>query len=264
MRRRNPQFFRAFCWHQLCSCVAAKACICSSIVIPRRIGAAPVGPGSRGFLFLELPMNRVVCLVDGFNLYHALDALRKPWLKWLDLWSLAQRHTRPRSETLEAVYYFSAYAYWLPGPSKRHRAYVRALEARRVTPVMGQFKEKDRHCRKCGARWIAYEEKETDVNIAVALLRLAHKDEFDRCLIVSRDSDLAPAIRALRADFPSKAITVLAPPNRGHSTELLDAADHNKAKITVAQLEDCQLPDKVTDAGGNLVATRPAEYVRKP
>lgn len=209
-------------------------------------------------------MTRVVCLVDGFNLYHSLDALRKPWLKWLDLWALSQRLSRPRTERLEAVYYFSAFAYWLSEPQRRHRAYVRALEAHRVTPVLGHFKEKSRSCRKCGARWKAHEEKETDVNIAIALLRLAQKDEFDRCLLITRDSDLAPAIRAVREDFPAKAVTVVAPPHRGHSSELLDAAHNNKAKVTLRQLEDCQLPDTVIDASGNVVARRPTEYVRTP
>lgn len=208
---------------------------------------------------------RVVCLVDGFNLYHSLDALKKqPWLKWLDLWALAERHTRPRSERLTGVYYFSAFATWRKDGVKRHRAYVRALEAQGVTPVMGQFKAKRRRCRTCGATWTAHEEKETDVNIAIAMLRLAQKDEFDRCLLLTRDSDLAPAIRAVRADFPQKTITVLAPPNRGHSAELLEAADKNKAKITKKHLEDCQLPNKVTDAGGNLVATRPAKWTKTP
>lgn len=207
-------------------------------------------------------MTRVVALVDGFNLYHSIDALKKPWLKWLDLWKLSDRHVLRKSERLEAVYYFSAYAYWLPQPMQRHRAYVKALEAHRVTPVLGQFKAKDRSCRKCGARWTAHEEKETDVNIAIAMLRLAHKNDFDRCLLISRDSDIAPAVRATLEDFPQKVVTVVAPPNRGHSTELVAASAGKKAKITERQLEECQLPDTVIDAGGNVVARRPAQYVK--
>jgi len=39
--------------------------------------------------------SRVACLIDGFNLYHAIDDLRDDtdqrmdYLMWLDLWSLA-------------------------------------------------------------------------------------------------------------------------------------------------------------------------------
>lgn len=204
---------------------------------------------------------RVVCLVDGFNLYHSLHALRKPWLKWLDLWALAARHCRPKTEALQAVYYFSAFAGWLPGPLRRHRTYVRALEAHRVTSVLGHFKQKNRSCKSCGAQWVAHEEKETDVNIAITLLRVAQKDQFDRCILVTRDSDLAPAIRAVREDFPNKFVTVVAPPHRGHSAELVEAAT-DKAKITVEQLGACLLPDVVTDVAGNVIARRPLEYAR--
>lgn len=205
-------------------------------------------------------MTRVVCLVDGFNLYHSLHELRQPWLKWLDLWALSERLVRPRSEQLVAVYYFSAFAQWLPEAHRRHQAYVKGLEAHRVTAVMGHFKTKRRRCKGCRTQWKAHEEKETDVNIAVAMLRLAYQDAFDRCLLVTRDSDLAPAVRAVRQDFPHKTVTVVAPPNRGHSSELLSAANGEKAKISVRQLETCQLPDAVIDAGGNTVAQRPSTY----
>lgn len=124
---------------------------------------------------------------------------------------------------------------------------------------MGHFKRKSRSCHSCGARWTAHEEKETDVNIAVALVRLAFRDAFDSALLITRDSDLAPAIRAMLADHPKKTVTVVAPPCRGHSNELIAAAT-SKAKITVAQLERALLPDVVTDAGGNVVARRPAGY----
>lgn len=206
-------------------------------------------------------MRRVVTLVDGFNLYHALDDLHRPELKWLDLWALSNRLIRPQTEELNAVYYFSALAYWRPDSMKRHKAYMRGLEAHRVTRVLGKFKDKDRRCPKCGWHWKGHEEKETDVNIAITLLRLAQKNGFDRCLLISRDSDLSPAVRTVRADFKTKEITIVAPPNRGHSTELIEAAEHDKAKITVGQLEQCQLPDRVTDVGGNLVAVRPPEYI---
>lgn len=205
-------------------------------------------------------MNRVVCLVDGFNLYHAIKRLKRPELKWLDLWTLAERHTRPKSEQLTQVIYFSAYANWLPAQKKRHEIYVRALKEKNVTVVMGHFKEKSRACFKCGARWKGHEEKETDVNIALTLQRLAHRDEFDRCLLVTRDSDLAPAVRMVLADFPQKIITPVCPPNYGHSSELIQATKGEKAKITVKQLEECQLPDTILGPAGHIIAQRPKEF----
>lgn len=86
---------------------------------------------------------RVICFVDGFNLYHAIHSLKKPYLKWIDLWQLASVFIRPKSQRLEAVYYFSAYADWLPDAKGRHLRYVKTLMIAGVKPVMGKFKNKD-------------------------------------------------------------------------------------------------------------------------
>ena len=204
-------------------------------------------------------MQRLVVLVDGFNLYHALDNLHRPQLKWLDLWCLGQHLSHPKSEELTAVYYFSAFANWLPDKAARHRVYVNALKARGVTIVLGKFKVKDRTCPSCWHHWQGHEEKETDVNIAIAMLRLAQKDQFDRCILLSRDSDLAPAIRATRADYPLKTVTVASLPYRGHSGELVQAAN-DKRTLNVGNLTACLLPKIVLDATGAISATRPTEY----
>lgn len=202
---------------------------------------------------------RVSAFVDGFNLYHSLKALRDNRLKWLDLWALCNQLTRPKSERLTAVYYFSAYATWLPTQAQRHAAYVAALSARGVTPIMGNFKRKDRHCRQCGARWTGHEEKETDVNIALSLLKEAVDDTYDTALVVTRDSDIAPAVRMVRQRFPLKEIVVVAPPNAGHSTELIQAATR-KAKINVQQVQRALLPQSVLRSDGSVVALRPTKY----
>src|SRR5262245_63185272 len=108
--------------------------------------------------------------VDGFNLYHALLRLRDPKVEWLDLHALCRRLIQPKSEVIQSIKYFSAYAHWLPQSMARHQEYVRALEATGVVAIIGHFKNKDRECRNCNARWIAHEEKETDVSIGITML----------------------------------------------------------------------------------------------
>src|SRR5260370_33418478 len=93
---------------------------------------------------------RVACYVDGFNLYHSIDALGKPHLKWLNLWALAGSLCRP-GETLQKVAYFSAYATWLPDRYSRHRLYVTALEATGVECHMARFSERIAKCNSCRA-----------------------------------------------------------------------------------------------------------------
>ena len=113
-------------------------------------------------------MKRVKCFVDGFNLYHAVADLKINHLKWLNLRQLAQAFIKPTQEVLDAVFYFSAYPTWLEGSYRRHQTYVKALEAMGVTAVIGHFKEKQKKCLKCGVKWCAHEEKQSDVNHAMS------------------------------------------------------------------------------------------------
>jgi uncharacterized LabA/DUF88 family protein len=170
-----------------------------------------------------------------------------------------QRYLRTASQRIVAVYYFSAFAEWLPSARRRHAAYVAALTSRRVIPIRGKFKAKDRWCPHCRRSSTGHEEKETDVNIALHVLDGAYRDVFDHALIVSRDSDLVPAMRMLRARFPQKRLTLVAPPLAGHSTEMLGWAT-GKTKIREEHLAAALLPAEIRDASGRIVARRPAAY----
>lgn len=204
-------------------------------------------------------MIRVCVYFDGFNLYHALLKFRDDKVKWLDLAALSKRLTLPKTEKIETIYYFSAYAEWLSAQAVRHKEYVKALEARGVVPILGHFKEKDRGCNKCGHQWIAHEEKETDVSIGITLLNDAYKNKYDRALLVTRDSDLMPAVKMVRAEFPAKEIVAVAPPMMGHSNDLLTVAN-SKMKISPKQIRACLFPQRVLTVNGDLAALRPSKY----
>lgn len=204
--------------------------------------------------------------MDGFNLYHAIDDLGPDHLKWVNLWTLAERFARPPQATLERVYYYSAYATWMPDSHRRHRAYVAALIASGVTPVLGRFKNKTILCKLCGRRFCGHEEKESDVNIALGLYRGAVRDEYTLAIVVSGDSDLAPAIRLVRQDFPTKQILVLTPVGRGPSGDLLNAAGgfRNGRRMKRSHIDAALLPQHVHDSNGQVAATRPIEYDPPP
>ena len=204
-------------------------------------------------------MIRVSAFIDGFNVYHAVDDLGKPHLKWLDLKKVLHSFIDPNRHTLAAVYYFSAYATWLPDAYLRHQAYVKALEWSGVKPIMGAFKAKDRGCNRCGAGWTAHEEKESDVNIALYMLRGAARNEYDEAFLVTGDSDLAPAVKMIKIDFPAKRIKVIVPPGRRRSKELFLLAQ-KEARIKEVHLERALFPPIISDAAGNVIATRPTDY----
>jgi uncharacterized LabA/DUF88 family protein len=204
------------------------------------------------------PVIRVAAYVDGFNLYFGVKAMRGRKYLWLDLQALAVSLLRP-GQTLVQVTYFTARVRNAPDSEQRQSDYLDALieHSPLVTVVDGRFQEKDRQCRKCGSTWIVYEEKETDVNIAVALVEDAVQDRFDTALLISADSDLCPAIRSMKRLQPEKRVIVAFPPRR-HSADLKRAVD---GFLTIGddKIRQSQLPAKIVLAAG-ITLRRPAHW----
>lgn len=177
-----------------------------------------------GFFFTM----RVSAFIDGFNLYHAIDDLQQHHWKWLNLKALCTIFSPQPDFTLSEIYYFSAYATWRPEEYKRHRDYVKALKSSGVTPIMGNFKFKDRQCHECNHTWTDPEEKETDVNIALCIAIGAFRNSYDRALLISGDSDLSPGVRLIKREFPDKDLRIIAPVGRGYSMDLYRATGGSK------------------------------------
>jgi len=127
---------------------------------------------------------------------------------------------------------------------------------------MGKFKRRKKSCFNCGHSWLHHEEKETDVNIALHLVRGAFLDTYDCALLVSGDSDLVPAVKMVLRDFPKKEVRVIAPVGRGYSMDLYNAAGGKKhcRKMKAIHIERSLFPREVTDADGKIVAVRPRKY----
>jgi len=199
-------------------------------------------------------MNKTVILIDGYNVYHALDQ-QPEWhkYKWLDFVKLVSLFLST-NDVISGVYYFTALATWLPDKMTRHKILIKALELRGATIVYGNFKGKDRYCPNCKT-W--YEEKRTDVNIAIHLYRLAIEDIFDTAMIVSADSDLVPAIQAFKRTFPAKRVGVLFPFGRS-SFELKNECDFHR-KIKRNHLNQSIFPDEI-DLGNGQKLVRPTTW----
>ncbi len=210
-------------------------------------------------------IRRAIFYVDGFNLYHAVADLERPFLKWLDLRALCQTFA-PTNYFGVHVLYFSAFAEWLPGPYRRHQAYVKALQLTGVVPVLGRFKSKTRTCKACGQTYCSHEEKETDVSIGIHLVRDALLGSYDTAFVVSGDSDIVPAIRMARSHAPDKPIKIVCPPGRYCSYDLISAAGGRRhlIRLTSGHVERAVLPRVVTVAGGEQGVVRPSEYDPPP
>jgi uncharacterized LabA/DUF88 family protein len=228
------------------------------VLIPHGSPSGPHGFRLVGFIFNGTITTPVCVYVDGFNLYHALLKFGDNRVKWLDLNALSYRLISPKTEKVQSIFYFSAFAHWQPGKKARHEIYVKALEARGVTCILGHFKNKNRRCNSCGATWIAHEEKETDVSIGISLVNDAYKQRYEKAYLVTRDSDLMPAVPMVRTEFPTNRIVAVAPPFMGHSNDLITVC-HLKQKISPDQVKACLLPEKLQHSDGTIIV-RPREY----
>lgn len=101
---------------------------------------------------------------------------------------------------------------------------------------------------------MSYEEKETDVSIAVQLVEDGVQSVFDTALLISADSDLCPAVRSLKRVCPAKRVIAVFPPRR-HSEDLRKAVD-SMFKINDVSLRNSQLPSIVVNAAG-ITLNRP-------
>jgi len=203
-------------------------------------------------------VNRVAVYVDGFNLYYGLKGRYGRRYLWLDLQALATSLLRP-AQMLQSVTYFTARVRDDPDALRRQSDYLDALSSHcpLVRIVNGRFQEKDRRCRPCGHRWTVFEEKETDVNIAIALVEDAVQDRYDTAILVSGDSDLIPAIKATKRLVASKRIVVAFPPNR-QSAEMKRVAD-GFTHVGIDKVRNAQLPEQVINRTG-IALSRPKHW----
>lgn len=165
--------------------------------------------------------SRVGVYIDGFNLFYGLRD--KGWRRyyWLDLRQLSERLLRP-GQTLALVRYFTARVIPDsddPGKPERQNTYLDALATLPHLSIhYGYFAPRTGR---------GYEEKMTDVNIAVELLCDAHADAFDTAILVSGDGDLFSAVEAAQQRC-GKRVVVAFPPAR-RSNALRAATPHTLA-----------------------------------
>ena len=204
-------------------------------------------------------MNRVIAFIDGFNIYHSLVDSGCRNLKWLNYKGLAEAFIAPSIEQLVKVYYFTAVVPWDSNKAARHRAFIQAQNIYGVETILGKFKEVTRKCRgECGKKYKTFEEKETDINIAVTMLLEAGNDTFDKALLICGDSDLIAGVKALKSLTPHKHIKVIVPFGRS-SIDLVNNC-HSSARIKRKHLENNQLPDEII-LSGNRKLMKPAEWI---
>jgi uncharacterized LabA/DUF88 family protein len=131
------------------------------------------------------------------------------------------------------------------------------LRAKGVKTIYGEFKPKRKHCNIWGGNFWSREEKQTDVNIALFLLQMAIVGSYDKAIIISGDTDLFPAMKAVRSIFPGKEIGVVIPIGKA-SEDFRKQADFHY-KMREHHLAKSQFPDALVLAD-KTVLNRPLNW----
>lgn len=197
---------------------------------------------------------RVSVYIDGFNLYFGLKS-KYPNLKWLDIYKLSNNILKPNQELVD-VYYFTARINNNSAKVQRQSLYLSAIKSTPVNIVYGHYKSKSKTCLNCGQSWNTYEEKMTDVNIAMQMFTDAYKDKYDRAILISGDSDLSTPILSVKNNF-NKKVFVGFPPKR-HNRSIKEIAN---GSMTLGRglISKSQFDDSVTLSNGYVV-NKPTEW----
>ncbi len=215
------------------------------------------------------PSERIIGYVDGFNLYFGLRDSGYQRFYWLNIRAIIENLLQSHQRLVLAKYFTarisgpkpgddSALAAQLEAKRRRQGIFLEALQTITSLKVYyGHYLGEIVECRNCGRTWTDHEEKMTDVNIATEMLTDAFRDEFDTAFLVSADSDLVPAIKAIKRLFPVKRIIVFFPPGR-FSAQLKIVAN---AQFTIGRglLAKSQFPDVIAKPDG-YVLKRPQEW----
>ena len=210
---------------------------------------------------------KTILYIDGFNLYYG--AVKGTPHKWLDVVKLFSSICHEQNPSIEivAVKYFTAP---VKGSIATHgeqavqsqNAYLKALRTlypNLIEVIEGYFVLEEAGLPRYQKPLVKtdrlqvwkLEEKKTDVHLAIQMYRDAcHGVEHQ--VLVSNDSDLVPALEAIRADYPRLTIGVVMPrlkrtgsDIRPTNTELDNLAHWTRHHIHENELAAAQLPNLI-------------------
>ncbi len=195
---------------------------------------------------------RTFIYVDGFNLYYR--ALKGTPFKWLDLGNLFRAILQPGHQILKIKYFTAKVSARPNDPSQPERQdiYLKALKHHcpEVEIILGHFlthkvwaplADPDENYRMVNI--IKTEEKGSDVNLAVHLLNDSWLNAYDCAIVVSNDSDIAEAMRLVKA-HTGKKVGLITPGKSHPSQQLKKHADFCRP-IRANALRNNQLPSPV-------------------
>ena len=193
---------------------------------------------------------RLIFYIDGFNLYFGLRSMGWRKYYWLNLQEMCSRLIRPHQELVKVRYFTARINQAAEEKRRRQLTYLEALETLPLVDIhYGLYLASPQTCLKCGHTFIRHSEKKSDVNIAVKLITDAMEDLYDSAVLISADSDLTPAVDAIKTYFPEKRVLLFFPPKRS-PLSLKKACHVYGGVLNKTTISKSQLPDTVFSKSG--------------
>lgn len=237
-----------------------------------------------------VPPLRTRVYIDGYNLYYG--CLKGTPYKWLDLLTLFEKHILPSSTIPgktnvllpQGIKFFSAKilekaarAHDSVSSQARYHTALRKLYAGRIELIEGYYSltatkarivdpaSPNKWPRDCQETLVwKLEEKQSDVNLALSAYHDAITGQVDQVVIVTNDTDIAPALSLIRG-HTSVVIGLVVPVKqyiRVPNTELSDLAHWVRSHITDAELAASQLQRVI--ASGKKPTIKPESWYARP
>ncbi len=149
-------------------------------------------------------METVNFYIDGLNLYNGLKAASLRKYYWLNLKELSKLLLKP-NQKLNKIKYFTSIVYPdenfdRTGLNKhaRQSRYLKALKTlKSLERILGRHQQNIIKCNGCERIISKYNEKMTDVNIAVEMLKDAFEKNCSIQILITGDTDLIPVTAAV-------------------------------------------------------------------
>ena len=221
-------------------------------------------------------MKKAIVYIDGLNLYYAL---KETQYKWLDLGSFADKLMKARNCDIIAIKYFTSIVKVKPDAyiarlktddekkearavQTRQRNYLNALRRHvlKLEIIKGKFSRKPKKAIATSGNTVDIfhiEEKQTDVNLAVTMVKDALCQSHDCVLLVSNDSDFTGALKIVKE---YKEVVLFNPREVEGAKDLKNHA-HDVIDVDREQFfASSQLPDTIQDKKTGKLIKKPASW----
>ena len=229
----------------------------------------------------QLVTKNAIVYLDGYNFYYG--CLRTGPYKWLDLVQLFKSilHAHDPNINLVKLNYFTSPAiarYARRGTaseqaqSSYHNALKQIHKPRKFKIILGSHELKAVDLPKAikgdnvinknvTERVWRSVEKKTDIQIAIEMYADAAHSKCDLIILCTNDTDLEPALKKIRSDFPNIEVGFIAavpsptngtPNGRQANKSLKNLAHWTRHSISTAELAAAQMPPIVNTGKGTM------------